>query len=107
MMLEEFWTSVMAASFWLPVLGQFAGDVTGRVAVSGLQAAASGFALAPACRQRAGRRGLSRLVLVLLDLVVFGDRVRPRRTRRRTTKKTKRRSQGSAKPSGRRRAQTS
>lgn len=89
-MLDELWTNVMAASFWLPVLGQVAGDLSGRVAAASLRAVAVGIVAAPV-QHRLAKRGVPRLMRCIANLVWADDRRHPKRKPRRPLRRIKRR----------------
>ncbi len=100
-MLEDLWTNVMAASFWLPVLGQVAGDLSGRVAAAGLRVVAVEFVAAPA-RRRQAKRAVPRLMRMLVDLIWAYERRRPKRSPRRLSRRAKRRVTKTKEPLGQR-----
>ena len=89
-MLDDLWTNLLAASFWMPILGQVAGDASGRLAAAGLRAVAVEFVVAPA-RRRPAKRAVPRFMRLLVDLIWADERRRPKRSPRRLSRRAKRR----------------
>ena len=85
-MLDDLWTNLLAASFWMPILGQVAGDASGRLAAAGLRAVAVEFVVAPA-RQRPAKRAVPRFMRLLVDLIWADERRRPKRSPRRAKRR--------------------
>jgi hypothetical protein len=85
-MLDDLWTNLLAASFWMPILGQVAGDASGRLAAAGLRAVAVGIVAAAPARRRPEKRGVRRLVHVLASFIFLDERLRPKRSRRQPAK---------------------
>jgi len=85
-MLDDLWTNLLAASFWMPILGQVAGDASGRLAAAGLRAVAVGIVAATPVRRRPAKRGVRRLVHVLASFMWMDERSQPKRSRRQPPK---------------------